>query len=139
MKVDRKVLRSISEFSSFKVVLVAYLIFFILYIIIFAIAGLIGWAFLASTGMTFNEVVASFMPGFDIEQMLSGMGMDIGGGLVSIIIFIIIGLVASVFVAALAAFTTWIFNVVMRITGGIELRFKPEMQAQPEEASLDKK
>ena len=139
MKVDRKVLRSISEFSSFKVVLVAYLIFFILYVIIFAIAGLIGWAFLASTGMTFNEVVASFMPGFDIEQILSSMGMDLGGGMLSIIIFIIIGLVASVFVAALAALTTWIFNVVMRITGGIELRFKPEIQAASGDASLDKK
>ncbi len=139
MKVDRKVLRSISEFSSFKVVLVAYLVFFILYVIIFAIAGLIGWAFLASTGMTFNEVVASFMPGFDIEQMLSSMGMDLGGGMLSIIVFVIIGLVASVFVAALAALTTWIFNVVMRITGGIELRFKPEIQTASEEASLDKK
>ena len=139
MKVDRKVLRRISEFSSFKVVLVAYLIFFILYVIIFAIAGLIGWAFLASTGMTFNEVVASFMPGFDIEQILSSMGMDLGGGMLSIIIFIIIGLVASVFVAALAALTTWIFNVVMRITGGIELRFKPEIQAASGDASLDKK
>ena len=139
MKVEKKVLRSISEFSSFKVVLVAYLIFFILYIIIFAIAGLIGWAFLASTGMTFDEVVASFMPGFDIEQILGSMGMDIGGGLLSIVIFIIIGLVASVFAAALAALTTWIFNVVMRITGGVELRFAPEMKATSEEVNLDKK
>ena len=139
MKVDRKVVRSISEFSLFKVALVAYLIFFILYIIIFAIAGLIGWAFLASTGMTFNDVVASFMPGFDIEQILASMGMNLGGGLVSIIIFIVIGLVASVFAAALAALTTWIFNVVLRITGGIELRFAPETEATSGEADLDKK
>ncbi len=126
MKIERKTLRSVSEFSLFKVALVAYLIFFILYIIIFAIAGLIGWAFLASTGMTFNDVINSFMPGFDIEQILGSMGMDLGGGVLSIIIFIIIGLVASVFAAALAALTTWIFNVVLRITGGIELRFLPE-------------
>ncbi len=126
MKIERKTLRSVSEFSLFKVTLVAYLIFFILYIIIFAIAGLIGWAFLASTGMTFNDVINSFMPGFDIEQILGSMGMDLGGGVLSIIIFIIIGLVASVFAAALAALTTWIFNVVLRITGGIELRFLPE-------------
>ena len=138
MKVDRKTLRSVSEFSLFKIALVAYLIFFILYIIIFAIAGLIGWAFLASTGMTFNEVVASFMPGFDIEQILGSMGMNLGGGLVSIVIFIIIGLVASVFAAALAALTTWIFNVVLRITGGVELRFAPEMKAAPDVSNLDK-
>jgi hypothetical protein len=89
--------------------------------------------------MTFNDVVASFMPGFDIEQILSSMGMNLGGGLVSIIIFIVIGLVASVFAAALAALMTWIFNVVLRITGGVELRFTPEMKAASVEANLDKK
>ena len=125
MQVERRVLKSISEFSIFKYVLVAYLIFFILYVIIFAVVGLIGWAVLASSGMTFQDVLNSVMPGMDIDQMLGSIGLNLGGGIIGIIIFIIVGLVASVFAAALAAFTTWILNVILRIIGGIELRFAP--------------
>ena len=125
MKVDRRVLKSISEFSMFKYVLVAYLIFFILYVIIFAIVGVIGWAVLATSGITFQDVLNSFMPGINIEDMLGMIGLNLGGGVLGIIIFIILGLVASVFAAALAALSTWIFNVVLRIVGGIELRFAP--------------
>ena len=47
MKIERRIVKSISEFSVFKFVLVAYLIFFILFVIIFAIIGLIGWALIA--------------------------------------------------------------------------------------------
>jgi len=145
MKVDRRILRSVSEFSIFKYVLVAYLIFFILYVIIFAIIGLIGWAMLASSGITFQELINTFMPGLNMNQMLGGMGLNIGSGALGIILFIIVGLVASVFAAALAALSTWIFNVVLRITGGVELRFTPvrvEYQGQnsgqrPEQTSKD--
>jgi small-conductance mechanosensitive channel len=123
MQVERRLLKSISEFSVFKYVLVAYLIFFILFVIIFAIIGLIGWAVLASSGMTLEDVLNSVMPGMDISQVLGTVGINIGGGIIGIIIFIIVGLVASVFAAALAALVTWILNVILRIVGGIELRF----------------
>ncbi|MBM3706237.1 MAG: hypothetical protein FJW66_06915 [Actinobacteria bacterium] len=126
MRVERRVLKSISEFSLFKYVLVAYLIFFILFVIIFAIVGLIGWAALATSGIAFQDVLNSLIPGFNIEDMLGALGLGLGGGILGIIIFIIIGLVASVFAAAFAALTTWIFNVVLRIVGGIELRFAPQ-------------
>ncbi len=126
MQVERRLLKSISEFSIFKYVLVAYLIFFILFVIIFAVIGLIGWAVLASSGMTFEDVLNSVMPGMDINQMLGTVGLNISGGIIGIIIFIIIGLVASIFAAALAALETWILNVILRIIGGIELRFAPD-------------
>ena len=126
MQVERKLLKSISEFSIFKYALVAYLIFFILFVIIFAIIGLIGWAVLASSGMTFEDALNTFMPGLNIGQMLGMVGLNIGGGIIGIIIFIIVGLVASVFAAALAALVTWILNVILRIIGGIELRFAPD-------------
>ncbi len=126
MRVDRRVLKSVSEFSVFKYVLVAYLIFFILYVIIFAVVGLVGWAILASSGVTFNEALGSLMPGMNIDQMLGSVGLNFGGGVIGIIIFVIIGLIASIFAAALAALTAWIFNIVLRIVGGIELRFAPE-------------
>lgn len=133
MKVDRRVLRSVSEFSMFKYVLVAYLIFFILYIIIFAIVAVIGWAVLVSSGLTFQDMVNSLMPGLNMNQMLGGMGLNIGSGALGIIIFIIVGLVASVFAAALAALSTWIFNIVLRIIGGIELRFAPTRAEYPQQ------
>ncbi|MBN1299238.1 MAG: DUF3566 domain-containing protein [Actinobacteria bacterium] len=125
MKVERRLLKSISEFSIFKYVLVAYLIFFILYVIIFAVIGLIGWAVLSSSGMTFQDVINNVMPGMNIEEMLGTIGLNLGGGVIGIVIFIIVGLIASVFAAGLAAFTTWILNVILRIIGGIELRFAP--------------
>lgn len=128
MNIEKRMLKSISEFSMFKYVLVSYLIFFVLYIIVFAVVGLIGWALLASSGLTFSDILNNFMPGANINDIIKGFGLNqLGGfgGILGIIVFIIIGLVASVFAAALAALTTWIFNVVLRITGGIELRFVP--------------
>ncbi len=55
MKVERKVLKSISELSIFKLVLVIYLILFILFVIVFAVGALIGWAFLAAIWFNNNE------------------------------------------------------------------------------------
>jgi hypothetical protein len=125
MRVDRRILKSVSEFSVFKYVLVAYLVFFILYVIIFSVVGLVGWALLASSGVTFQDLLNTLMPGLNINQILGGLGLNLGSGALGIIIFIIIGLVASVFSDEYAALTTWIFNVVLRIIGGVELRFAP--------------
>jgi hypothetical protein len=135
MKVERKVLKSISELSMFKYVLVAYLIFFILFVIIFAVAALLGWALLATSGLTVQDLIGSFFPGINIAGMIGGLG----GGILGIVLFIIIGLVASVFAAALAAFATWILNVVLRIVGGIELRFTPSKNISTDKSPLEEK
>jgi len=135
MKVERKVLKSISELSMFKFVLVSYLIFFILFVIIFTIAGLLGWALLATSGLTIQDLVNNFIPGINIAGLIGGLG----GGILGIVLFIIIGLVASVFAAALAAFATWILNVVLKIVGGIELRFAPGKNISTEKSPLEEK
>jgi hypothetical protein len=126
MKVERRIVRSISEFSVFKFVLVAYLIFFILFVIIFAIIGLIGWALIASSGVVLSDVLNSLIPGLDLSGMLGGLGIGMGGGVLGLVLFVVLGLVASVFVAAGAALVAWLVNVVLKIIGGIELRFAPD-------------
>ncbi len=138
MKVERKVLKSISELSIFKLVLVIYLILFILFIIIFAIGVLIGWAFLATTGTTMSDIFSSIdtlMPGLNMAGILGGLG----GGILGIILFVIIGLVASVFAAAIATLLAWIFNVVLRIVGGIELRFALNKNINADRYPLEEK
>ncbi len=136
MKVERKILKSVSEFSVFKYVLVAYLIFFILFIIVFAIIGLIGWGILAATGITLLDVLNSLVPGLNFEQLLTGIGISLGtGGFLGVVVFIIVGLLASVFAAAIATLVAWLFNVVLKIVGGMEIRFLPE-KLQPEEKIL---
>jgi len=152
MKVERKVLKSISELSMFKYVLVSYLIFFILFVIIFAVAALLGWALLATSGLTVQDlivgligsflpmdIISSFIPGINIAEMVGGLSGGIGGGILGIVLFIIIGLVASVFAAALAAFSTWILNVILRIVGGIELRFVPSKNINTDKSPLEEK
>jgi len=135
MKVERRVVKSISELSIFKFVLVSYLIFFILFVIIFVIAGLLGWALLATSGLTIQDLIANFMPGINIAGLIGGLG----GGILGTVLFIIIGLVASVFAAALAALATWILNVVLRIVGGIELRFAPGKNINTDKSPLEEK
>ena len=153
MKVERKVLKSISELSMFKYVLVSYLIFFILFVIMFAVAALIGRALLAASGLTIQDlivgligsiipmdIISSFIPGINIAEMVDGLsGGLVGGGILGIVLFIIIGLVASVFAAALAAFSTWILNVILRIVGGIELRFAPGKNINTDKSPLEEK
>jgi MFS family permease len=126
MKVERRTVKSISEFSVFKFVLVAYLIFFILFVIVFAIIGLIGWALIASSGVVLTDVLNSLIPGLNLSEMLGGLGVGLGGGVLGMVLFVVLGLVASVFVAAGAAVVTWLVNVVLKIIGGIELRFVPD-------------
>lgn len=123
MKIERRILKSISEFSMFKVFLVCYIIFFILSVIISAIAALLWWAVLSSSGITAQEALNSFMPGMNIGNILGLMGVGAQGNVLGIVIFIIVGLIASIFIAAIAALATWVFNVVLKITGGIEIRF----------------
>jgi hypothetical protein len=130
MNVERKTLRSISELSMFKYILVGYLIFFILFAIVVGIIFLIMWAFGFAAG------------GFNIQNAFGNLGMTLpvfaGGGALWVILLIVIGLVGSVFAAAVGAFGTWIINVIFRISGGIELRFIPkEKQYTPKKIEED--
>lgn len=121
MAVERKVLRSISEFSMFKYLLIFYVIFFILSVIVMAIIGLIAWRGLSSFGIdNINSMLASLGLGNINISDLFGRGMVIG-----IVISIVGGLVASIFYAAVGTLFVWIMNVVLKISGGIELRFLP--------------
>jgi MFS family permease len=126
MKVERRIVKSISEFSVFKFALVAYLIFFILFVIIFAIIGLIGWALIAASGVVFADVLNSLIPGLNLSELLGGLGIGMGGSVLGMVLFVVLGLIASVFVAAGAAVGAWLVNVVLKIIGGIELRFAPD-------------
>ncbi len=132
MDVERKVLRSVSEFSMFKYLLVFYLIFFILSVIIMGILGLIAWLGLSSFGLDINEILATYGLGY-----LSSYNFNLlGSGVITIIILIASGLFASVFYAAVGTLAVWIMNVILRIVGGIELRFfmKKEKEISPKES-----
>jgi hypothetical protein len=121
MNVERRVLRSISEFSMFKYLLIIYLIFFILSVIVMAIIGLIVWRGLSSFGIdNINSILASLGLGNINISDFFGRGMIIG-----IVISIVGGLIASVLYAAVGILFVWIINVVLKISGGIELRFLP--------------
>ena len=120
MAVEKKVLRSISELSMFKYLLIFYLIFFILSVIVMAIIGLIAWLGLSSFGIDINSMLASLGLG---DTGIPGL---LGGGMViTIVISIVGGLFASVLYAAFGTLMVWIMNVILRISGGIELRFLP--------------
>ncbi|MBM3702388.1 MAG: hypothetical protein FJW63_05290 [Actinobacteria bacterium] len=121
MAVERRVLRSISEFSMFKYLLIFYVIFFILSVILMAIFGLIAWQGLSSFGIdNINSMLASIgLENIDITDFF-GRGMIIG-----IVISVVGGLIASVFYAAFGTLMVWIMNVILKISGGIELRFLP--------------
>jgi hypothetical protein len=122
VNIERKVIRSISELSSFKFLLVFYLIFFILSVIIIGIIALLAWAGLASFGINIPDILNSLGLG---NLGLGNLGLaNIGGGSVLYIVLSIVGgLIASVFYAAFGTLMVWIVNVVLRISGGIELRF----------------
>ena len=117
MTVERKVLRSVSELSMFKYLLVFYLIFFILSVIGIGITVLIAWLGLASSGLSINDLLGLIG--------LGNLGINniFGGGTLGIVLGIIIGLVASVLYAAFGTLVVWVMNVILRISGGIEIRF----------------
>ena len=122
VNIERKVVRSISELSSFKFLLVFYLIFFILSVIIMGIIALLAWAGLSSFGINIPDVLNSLGLG---NLGFGNLGLaNIGGGSVLYIVLSIVGgLIASVFFAAFGTLMVWIVNVILRISGGIELRF----------------
>ena len=115
--INRKVLRSISELSSFKFLLVFYLVFFVISVIIMGIIALLAWLGLSSTGISITDILQNFGLG---DYGILGLGE---GSILYVIIAIIGGLVASVFYAAFGTLMVWISNVILRISGGIELRF----------------
>ncbi len=116
-KIDRKVLRSVSEFSSFKFLLVFYLVFFIISAVIMGIIALLAWLGLSSYGINMADILQNFG--------LGDFGLpDLGGGnALFTVVAIIGGLVASVFYAAFGTLMVWVLNVILKISGGIELRF----------------
>jgi len=121
MDVEKRVLRSISELSMFKYLLIFYLIFFVLSVIVMAVIGLIAWLGLSSFGIdNINSMLASLGLGNINISDLFGRGM-----VITIVISIVGGLIASVFYAAFGTLVVWIMNVILRISGGIELRFLP--------------
>ena len=115
--VNRKVLRSVSELSSFKFLLVFYLVFFIISVIIMGIIALLAWLGLSSSGISISDILQNFGLG---NYGILGLGE---GSVLYAVIAIIGGLIASVFYAAFGTLMVWIGNVILRISGGIELRF----------------
>ena len=122
--IERKTLRSISELSSFKFMLVFYLVFFVISVIIMGIAALLAWLGLASSGIDIAQTIRSFrIPDFGLLNLA-------GGSTILFIVFTIIGgLIASVFYAAFGTLMVWIANVILRISGGLELRFIEKKEA----------
>jgi len=125
--ISRKTVRSISEWSVFKITIIAYLIFFALGVVMFGIFLLIIWGGLTALGQGLEGLLestglSSTMESFGIN--ITDMSMFVGGlGATGIIIFVIVGLIFSVVYAAISTFTTWILNVILKISGGLELRF----------------
>lgn len=125
--IQRRLIKSISEWSVFKIALIAYLIIFLLSVIFFAIVALITWAGFAASGIDLNNIFAN--TGFG--AMLSGFGIVLPnlnaafqtGGVIGIVLFIVFGLLFSVVFAVIAVFWTWIFNVILKIGGGFEVRY----------------
>ena len=127
VNIERKVIRSISELSSFKFLLVFYLIFFIISVIIMSIIALLAWAGLSSFGINIPDMLNSFGLG---NIGLANIG---GGSVLYIVLGIVGGLIASVFYAAFGTLMVWIVNVILKISGGIELRFtNREVKAKSE-------
>lgn len=136
--IQRRLVKSVSEFSVFKIALIAYLIIFILTVIFLAIISLITWAGFKASGINLNNILTDsslgqLLPAFGIP--VPNLNLILGaGGVIGIVLSIVLGLVFSVVFAAIAAFWTWIFNVVLKISGGIEIRYidrtlKPEINA----------
>ena len=132
VNIERKVIRSISELSSFKFLLIFYLIFFILSVIIMGIVALLAWAGLSSFGVNVPDIFNSFGLG-NLGFANFGLGNIGGGSVLYIILGIVGGLIASVFYAAFGTLMVWIGNVILRISGGIELRITSrEVKAKSE-------
>lgn len=127
MVVERKVLKSISEWSTFKYFLVSYLIFFIVFLIVFGVVGGIAWAGLTAYGIKVQDLLGRF-----------GINLGIlGEGIIGFLIFVVGGFVASLFFAVFGVLAVWLSNVALRIAGGIELRFSGSKAKGKSGASTD--
>ena len=125
--VERKVVRSIGELSSFKFLLVFYLVFFILSVIIMGIVALLAWVALPSFGINISDMLQSYVPGY------FGLFNIGGGSMLYMVLAIVGGLIASVFYAAFGTLMVWIGNVILKISGGIEIRITSrEIKAESE-------
>ncbi len=125
MAVQRRVLKSISEWSVFKYMLIAYIIFYVISVLFFIVIGLITLLGFSFSLFDFSNIFA--LVGIEAPAVLMGVG---AGGL-GLFIIIIAGLLFSVFIAAFGAVVVWILNVILKISGGIELRF--DVKQQPDE------
>lgn len=114
MAVERKTLKSVSEFSIFKYLLVFYLVFFVIALIVSGIIFLVTWLGFSAAGVSLNELLPSL--GLDMSWLP-------GGNAAGIALMIIGGLIGSVVIAAIGTLAMWIVNIVLKISGGIELRF----------------
>ncbi len=121
--IQRKVIKSISEWSVFKVTIFTYLIFYALGVLFFSIFSLIVFGVIRPSGPNFNGMGAQGLPQlFGIN--IPGMNLFRGGLTTpTIIILVLVGLLCSILFAGISVLYTWIFNVILKISGGIELRF----------------
>jgi len=129
--IQRRVVKSISEFSVFKIALIVYLIIFILNVIFAAIFALIMRAVLPALINNLNNFIGTSGVGSllsifgvnipDINSFSNVFGTNLSIGF--IVISIVVGLLFSVPFAAIATFWTWIFNVIIKISGGVEIRY----------------
>jgi hypothetical protein len=125
MDIERRVLKSVSEFSMFKYLLFIYLIFFLLWVIVIILVGLITWLGLSSYGLDITSIMESF--GLENTNVLLG---SLGGGTaLAIGVLIAGGLVGAVISACVGTIGVWIMNVILKMSGGIELRFLPEKKS----------
>ena len=145
--IQRRVIKSISEFSVFKIALIVYLVVFVITVIFAALSALIMQSVLPILGNSITSLlqtsgIGDLLTMFginvpDIGAIIGSSGSIFSSGPVVIIVVALIigGLLFSVIFAAVAAFWTWIFNVIIRISGGIEIRYidrtkKAETQIQ---------
>ncbi|MDZ7838380.1 MAG: hypothetical protein U5N58_10780 [Actinomycetota bacterium] len=68
-----------------------------------------------------------------MNDMFANAGINLdwipGGGAIGIVVFIVGGLIGSVIYAAIGTLTMWILNIILKISGGIELRFVERKQS----------
>jgi hypothetical protein len=103
------------------------LLFFLLSIIVFSIIGFAVWKGISSTGINLENILQ--MLGLGNLPIFSFLGTGTNKSII-IAVLIVGGLVYSVVFALMALIATWIMNVVLKMSGGIELRFLPEVKKE---------
>ena len=126
MEIERRVLKSVSEFSMFKYLLFSYLIFFLLWVVVVILITLVAWLGFSSFGLDTETIMESM--GMENTDVLLG-GLLGGGTALAIVVLIAGGLVGAVLSACFGTLGVWIMNVILKMSGGIELRFLPEKKS----------